>query len=83
MIVHSSLQLLFGDVFLELSDFLPDSRVLLKLEGFTVGGSIKFKPAVEMVEALERAGQLRPGKRIIESSSGNMGLALSVRPEES
>jgi cysteine synthase A len=52
--------------------------LFLKCEGFNFAGSIKVKAALEMVEAAERTGILRPGSILIESSSGNLGVALSV-----
>lgn len=50
----------------------------LKCEGFNFAGSIKLKAAVEMVDAAERDGVLMPGATLVESSSGNMGIALGV-----
>ncbi|MDH6625543.1 2,3-diaminopropionate biosynthesis protein SbnA [Streptomyces sp. LBL] len=50
----------------------------LKCEGFNFAGSIKLKAAAEMVDAAEREGRLRPGSVLIESSSGNLGVALGV-----
>ncbi|MFE9603197.1 2,3-diaminopropionate biosynthesis protein SbnA [Streptomyces hokutonensis] len=50
----------------------------LKCEGFNFAGSIKLKAATEMVDAAERDGVLRPGSVLVESSSGNLGVALSV-----
>jgi 2,3-diaminopropionate biosynthesis protein SbnA len=50
----------------------------LKCEGFNFAGSIKIKAATEMVNAAERDGLLRPGSILVESSSGNLGVALSV-----
>ncbi|MGW1559863.1 2,3-diaminopropionate biosynthesis protein SbnA [Streptomyces sp. NPDC002144] len=50
----------------------------LKCEGFNFAGSIKIKAATEMVDAAERDGLLRPGSVLVESSSGNLGVALSV-----
>jgi len=50
----------------------------LKCEGFNFAGSIKLKAATAMVEAAERDGRLKPGSILIESSSGNLGVALSV-----
>ena len=50
----------------------------LKCEGFNFAGSIKIKAATEMVNAAERDGVLRPGSVLVESSSGNLGVALSV-----
>ena len=52
--------------------------LFLKCEGFNFAGSIKLKAATEMVEAAERTGVLRPGAVIVESSSGNLGVALSM-----
>ena len=53
-------------------------RLLLKCEGFNFAGSVKLKAALAMVDAAERAGRLRPGSVLVESSSGNLGVALSV-----
>jgi N-(2-amino-2-carboxyethyl)-L-glutamate synthase len=50
----------------------------LKCEGFNFAGSIKVKAATEMVEAAERDGTLTPGSILVESSSGNLGVALSM-----
>ena len=52
--------------------------LFLKCEGFNFAGSIKLKPAREMVEAAERAGVITPDSVLLESSSGNMGVAMSV-----
>ncbi len=52
--------------------------LFVKCEGFNFAGSVKLKAATEMVEAAEREGVLRPGAFLIESSSGNLGVALSM-----
>src|SRR5436305_2611419 len=52
--------------------------LFLKCEGFNFAGSIKLKAATEMVEAADRAGTLKPGSILVESSSGNLGVALSM-----
>ncbi|MBW8485472.1 2,3-diaminopropionate biosynthesis protein SbnA [Actinomadura parmotrematis] len=52
--------------------------VRLKCEGFNFAGSVKLKAAAAMVAAAERDGVLTPDSIIIESSSGNLGIALSV-----
>jgi 2,3-diaminopropionate biosynthesis protein SbnA len=52
--------------------------LFLKCEGFNFAGSVKVKPAVEMVNAAERAGRLTPRSILVESSSGNLGVALSM-----
>ncbi|MFF5793629.1 2,3-diaminopropionate biosynthesis protein SbnA [Paeniglutamicibacter sp. NPDC012692] len=53
-------------------------RLYLKIEGFNFAGSIKLKPAREMVERAEREGLIGPGSTLVESSSGNLGVALSM-----
>jgi cysteine synthase A len=55
-----------------------DRSLFLKCEGFNFAGSIKLKSATEMVEAAERDGILTPQSILIESSSGNLGAALSM-----
>ncbi|MEU8207908.1 2,3-diaminopropionate biosynthesis protein SbnA [Micromonospora sp. NPDC049044] len=65
------------DVFVDLTR-LVGQRIFLKCEGFNFAGSIKLKAAVEMIDHAERAGTLRPGSTIVESSSGNLGVALSM-----
>ena len=50
----------------------------LKCEGFNFAGSVKLKAATEMVASAERNGVLTPGSTIVESSSGNLGVALSM-----
>jgi cysteine synthase A len=53
-------------------------RLFLKCEGFNFAGSIKIKAATRMVDAAERSGRLLPGMTLVESSSGNLGIALSI-----
>jgi cysteine synthase A len=52
--------------------------LFLKCEGFNFAGSIKLKAATEMIEAAEQDGVLTPGAVLVESSSGNLGVALSM-----
>lgn len=56
----------------------PGSIVAAKVESFNPGGSSKDRPAVGMVEAAERDGQLTPGDRIVEATSGNTGIGLAM-----
>ncbi|MFE4212801.1 cysteine synthase family protein [Streptomyces sp. NPDC056844] len=63
---------------LELASTETGSRLLLKLEMFNPTGTAKIRMARAMIDAAEAAGELRPGGRIIESTSGNTGLGLSV-----
>lgn len=54
------------------------AEILVKLESFNPGGSIKDRPALYMVMEAEKAGMLKEGDTIIEASSGNMGIALAM-----
>jgi 2,3-diaminopropionate biosynthesis protein SbnA len=65
------------ELYIDLRSILECS-LLLKCEGFNFAGSVKLKAATAMVEAAEREGLLRPGAFIVESSSGNLGVALSM-----
>jgi cysteine synthase A len=56
----------------------PGSVVAAKLESKNPGGSAKDRPALAMVEAAEEAGDLQPDDRIVEPTSGNTGIGLSV-----
>jgi cystathionine beta-synthase len=55
-----------------------DATVLVKLETFNPGNSIKDRMAVRMIEDAERAGLLPPGGTIIEGTSGNTGMGLAI-----
>src|SRR5262245_12643483 len=56
----------------------PAVRILAKLEGFNPGGSVKDRPARRMIlDGLER-GRLVRGKTILDSTSGNTGIALAM-----
>lgn len=56
----------------------PAVRIVAKLEGQNPAGSIKDRIAWAMIQAAEADGGLRPGKTIIEPSSGNTGIALAM-----
>jgi cysteinyl-tRNA synthetase len=56
----------------------PSVRILAKLEYLNPGGSIKDRPALSMIEAGERSGELKPGKTVIEATSGNTGIGLAM-----
>jgi len=53
-------------------------RIFAKLEGFNPGGSVKDRPALKMVQEGIRSGKLVQGKSIIDSTSGNTGIALAM-----
>src|SRR5437870_11997565 len=56
----------------------PRVQVFAKLEGFNPGGSVKDRPALGMIEQGLRTGALAPGKTILDSTSGNTGIALAM-----
>jgi cysteine synthase len=56
----------------------PRVRILAKLEGQNPGGSVKDRAAKSMVDEAVKEGRLRQGQVILESSSGNTGIALAM-----
>jgi cystathionine beta-synthase len=57
---------------------VTDATVLIKLETFNPGNSIKDRIAIRMIEDAERSGALKPGGTIIEGTSGNTGMGLAI-----
>ena len=56
----------------------PSVRLYAKLEGQNPTGSIKDRVALSMIEAAETAGELAPGRELLEPTSGNTGIALAL-----
>ena len=56
----------------------PSNTILLKLEGNNPAGSVKDRPALNMIQAAEDRGQIKPGDTLIEATSGNTGIALAM-----
>src|SRR5580765_4557667 len=54
------------------------AEVLVKVETFNPGNSIKDRIAIKMIDDAERAGLLRPGGTIVEGTSGNTGMGLAI-----
>ena len=79
-ISRSLLELVGGTPLVELPRLSPKPKVKLfaKLEGQNPTGSIKDRVAVAMVEAAERAGELEPGRELLEPTSGNTGISLAL-----
>ncbi|MFD1382224.1 cysteine synthase CysM [Rhodanobacter aciditrophus] len=54
------------------------NTILLKLEGQNPAGSVKDRPALNMIAQAERRGDIQPGDSLIEATSGNTGIALAM-----
>lgn len=52
--------------------------ILGKLEGNNPGGSVKDRPVLSMIRGAEARGEIRPGDRLIEATSGNTGIAMAM-----
>jgi cysteine synthase B len=52
--------------------------LLVKLEGNNPAGSVKDRPAFNMIQRAEQRGDIKPGDRLIEATSGNTGIALAM-----
>ena len=63
-----------------LNGLLPShaADIYIKMEGFNPGGSVKDRPALNMILEAEKSGQLKPNGTIVESTSGNLGSALAM-----
>ena len=77
---RSVLELIGRTPLVELSRLSPKPSVRLyaKLEGQNPSGSIKDRVAVAMIDAAEAAGELEPGRALLEPTSGNTGISLAL-----
>ena len=80
MIYHNVLEAIGETRMIELQRMARPAmaRVLVKYEGLNVGGSIKTRTALNMIEAGERAGRITPDTIIVEPTSGNQGIGLAL-----
>jgi cysteine synthase B len=76
----SALDLIGNTPIVDISSLSPNPgvRILAKLEGQNPGGSVKDRAALYMIDEAEKEGRLVPGSTLIESSSGNTGIALAM-----
>jgi N-(2-amino-2-carboxyethyl)-L-glutamate synthase len=78
LIAEQSYELIQDDIFLHVREVADLKRFYMKIEGFNPGGSIKIKTALSLIEAAERDVADLSNIRFIESTSGNLGVALSI-----
>lgn len=71
-------EIVTDNIFLKLSELCEKLDIYLKIEGLNPAGSIKLKTAVSLVDDAEQSMKLRPNGRVIESSSGNLGVAIAT-----
>lgn len=77
---NNILECVGGTPMVKINRLVPrdDVEIFAKLEGFNPTGSIKDRIAVNMIADAEASGALKPGKTIIEPTSGNTGIGLAI-----
>jgi len=80
MILENILSTIGSTPLVKLNKLIPENaaRVLLKLESFNPGGSVKDRIALNMIEDAEKKGLLKKGMTIVEPTSGNTGIGLGM-----
>ena len=80
LIADSVLELIGRTPLVRLHSVVPEgaAEVLGKLEASNPGGSVKDRIALSMIDAAERAGQIKPGDALVEPTSGNTGIGLAL-----
>src|SRR5690554_1643548 len=78
--VNSVTELVGQTPILKLNNVVPEgaANVYVKLESFNVGGSVKDRIALNMIEQAEKEGLIKPGDTIVEGTSGNTGVGLAM-----
>ncbi|GAB2486389.1 cysteine synthase A [Alkalibacterium psychrotolerans] len=79
-IVQSVTELVGETPLLKLNKIVPEGAgdVYVKLESMNIGGSVKDRIALNMIEEAEKAGELKEGDTIVEATSGNTGVGLAM-----
>lgn len=77
--IDSPQDISYSKIFYDISEFIGINKAYVKYEGLNIAGSIKLKTAQYLISGLEKKYNISPAKTtIIESSSGNLGIALSI-----
>ncbi|GAA4838439.1 cysteine synthase CysM [Algivirga pacifica] len=78
--MSSILDLVGNTPLVEIKHLNPNPNVKLfgKLEGQNIGGSVKDRPAANMIKKAMERGELKPGMKLVEATSGNTGIALAM-----
>ena len=79
--IYSTIESLIGNTpLVRLCRLLPNSsnKIFAKLEGNNPAGSVKDRPALSMIQQAELRGDISPGDKLIEATSGNTGIALAM-----
>lgn len=78
--VYSSILDTVGDTpVIRINRIAPDHvKVFVKFEAFNPGGSVKDRLALNIIEAAEGDGRLKPGQTVVEATSGNTGIGLAM-----
>ncbi|HCD10590.1 MAG TPA: cysteine synthase A, partial [Thermoanaerobacter sp.] len=73
-------QLIGNTPMIRLNKIVPENaaEVIVKLESFNPGGSVKDRIALNMIKRAEEEGRLKPGGTIVEATSGNTGIGLAM-----
>jgi cysteine synthase (EC 2.5.1.47) len=73
-------QLIGNTPMIRLNKVVPENsaEVIVKLESFNPGGSVKDRIALNMIKRAEEEGRLKPGGTIVEPTSGNTGIGLAM-----
>ncbi len=78
-VLNDSLELIGSTPILKVNNiFTGKCNLYLKLESYNLGGSIKDRPAKNMILEAERRGLLKKGGTIVEATAGNTGIALAI-----
>ena len=79
--IHSDITSAFGDTPLVRLNRVAEgtgAQILAKLEFYNPASSVKDRLGIAIVEAAEASGELKPGGTLVESTSGNTGIALAM-----